>query len=298
MKTVIDIGSNSVRLMICDHGTVKKEIITTRLSENLFFTGELSEQAMRRTADAVKTFAERARSLGSVPYLFATEAVRSGRNSAAFLELVTGETGLKVDVLNGQEEAYCGFLGATYEFTAEISNAALDIGGASSELAVGKDHPAYAVSIPVGAVKLLAGCGRDREKLKAEISAALPLYGQVPRFEKLIAIGGTATTLAAYDLKLETYDPARVHGHRISLARLQEITEELFGMTFEQLRRAPGIPPKRAEVISGGAFLLQSIMKYLNVTNVQVSESDNLEGYLLLRQLQGADLTAPANRHA
>ena len=54
MKTVIDIGSNSVRLMICDRGTVKKEIITTRLSENLFFTGELSEQAMRRTADAVE----------------------------------------------------------------------------------------------------------------------------------------------------------------------------------------------------------------------------------------------------
>ena len=69
-------------------------------------------------------------------------------------------------------------------------------------------------------------------------------------------------------------------------------------MTFEQLRRAPGIPPKRAEVISGGAFLLQSIMKYLNVTNLQVSESDNLEGYLLLRQLQGADLTVTENRNA
>ena len=63
MKTVIDIGSNSVRLMICDRGTVKKEIITTRLSENLFFTGELSEQAMRRTADAVKALAERARAV-------------------------------------------------------------------------------------------------------------------------------------------------------------------------------------------------------------------------------------------
>lgn len=298
MKTVIDIGSNSVRLMSCEHGTVKKDLITTELSKGLFFTGKLSEQAMRRTIDAVKTLADRARSLGAVPYLFATEAVRSSKNSADFLALVTEETGLQTDVLNGREEATCGFLGATYAFRSEAAIASLDIGGASSELAVGKDHPDYAVSIPVGAVRLFDGCGRDRNKLEAEISAVLPLYGKVPPFEKLIAIGGTATTLAAYDLKLEVYDPARVHGHGISSSRLREITDELFAMTFEQLRRTPGIPPKRAEIISGGAFLLQSIAEYLNVAEIQISESDNLEGYLLLRQLQGADLTVTENRNA
>lgn len=298
MKTVIDIGSNSVRLMVCDRGTVKKDLITTKLSENLFFTGELDKHAMRRTADAVKTLAERARSLGSVPYLFATEAVRSGKNSTEFLKLVTEETGLTADVLNGQEEAHCGFLGATYGHGSEIGNAVLDIGGASSELAVGKDYPSYAVSIPVGAVKLFDACGRDREKLKAEISSALPRYGQVPLFENLIAIGGTGTTLAAYDLKLENYDPAFVHGHRISVARLHEITEELFGKTVEELRHTSGISPKRAEIISGGALLLQSIAQYLNVTHIQVSESDNLEGYLLLRRLHGSDLPVPTNHHA
>ncbi len=295
VKAVIDIGSNSVRLMLCEGGSVTKDVLTTRLSENIFFTGELSEAAMHRTVDAVEAFTKRARKLGVTPYLFATEAVRSGKNREIFLQMVASRTGLSVDVLDGQEEALCGFLGATRERHGSSFCATLDIGGASSELAVGKDRPEYAVSIPVGAVKLLDSCGRDRDLLNKLIATALPGYGRVPHFDTLIAIGGTATTLAAYDLKLEPYDPARVHGHNISLERMQEITEELFSLSFEQLRLTPGIPPKRAEVISGGALLLRSIMEYLGVSSVCVSESDNLEGYLLLRQLQGDDLNGNTN---
>lgn len=279
----IDIGSNSVRLMMwADGKTLYKRINTTRLGEGLVSTGVMSPAAMHRTAAAVRDFAAAAAEDGAAKvYAFATAAVRRAANREEFLGEVRRVAGIEVDVISGEEEAEIGILGAL----GNSDGGMIDVGGASTEIIVRRGGKSvYAHSADVGAVRLYDACGRDYDKLNGFITAALAEYGEVPACGAMCAIGGTATTMASVALALEKYDPAVIDGTRIGVAQAGEMAQKLLSMPVDEVMKMRGMDPRRADIIGGGSLLMYRIMRMLGLSEITVSERDNLEGYVALRE--------------
>lgn len=279
----IDIGSNSVRLMMwADGKTLYKRINTTRLGEGLVSTGVMSPAAMQRTAAAVRDFAAAAAEEGAAKvYAFATAAVRRAANREEFLGEVRRVAGIEVDVISGEEEAEIGILGAL----GNSDGGMIDVGGASTEIIVRRGGKSvYAHSADVGAVRLYDACGRDYDKLNGFITAALAEYGEVPACGAMCAIGGTATTMASVALALEKYDPAVIDGTRIGVAQAGEMAQKLLSMPVDEVMKMRGMDPRRADIIGGGSLLMYRIMRMLGLSEITVSERDNLEGYVALRE--------------
>lgn len=275
---VIDIGSNSVRLMlVADGKTLYKTLQTTRLGEGLANAPVLLPQAIERTAQAVAALRERALADGAEKvYVFATAAVRTAENREMFLSRVRALCGLSVEVISGEKEAEIGILGAL----GEADGALIDVGGASTEIVIKAGGAlVYKKSADVGVVRLKDACGRDKDKLISAARAAAKTYGAVRLPKTLYAIGGTATTLAALFLGLQTYDSARVTGTEITQAQLARLADKLSAMSVEEIAALPCMPKGRADVLSGGAVLLGTLTEIFGVEKLIVSDRDNLEGY-------------------
>lgn len=283
--SAIDVGSNSVRLMVMADGkTLYKQLDTTRLAEGLAGSGVLKPEAIERTARAVQIFAAAAELNGAgTPYVFATAAVRSSKNGADFVARVKALTGIDVDVLSGEEEAACGILGALRGRDGGI----IDLGGASTEITLQQGGKTlYSKSVNIGTVRLFDMAGQDRSALQAAIDNSLNGYGSLSLDGKdIYGIGGTATSLAALYYELEKYDPKVVEGTVLTREWLCAEAEKLLSLTVEERRALRGMEPRRADVIAGGCLLMYSILNRFNADRITVSESDNLEGYVLLKGL-------------
>lgn len=281
---VIDIGSNSVRLMLTADGKVLyKTLDTTRLGEGIASSPRLKEEAVLRTAEAVARFCARARAEGAeIVRAFATAAVRSAENRGEFLSCVKERCGLDVEVLSGETEAEVGLSGAL----GDRDGGLIDAGGASTEVIVRREgRIVYEKSVNIGVVRLKDMCGRDKAALFSAAERAAGEYGEVPPANPFCAVGGTATTLASVLLGLDEYDPARVTGTVISAGTMRALASRLTEMTPEEIAALPTVPEKRADVLGGGAVLLSVVMDRLRIPAVTVSDSDNLEGYAKLRGL-------------
>ena len=283
--SAIDVGSNSVRLMVMADGkTLYKQLDTTRLAEGLAGSGVLKPEAIERTARAVQIFAAAAELNGAgTPYVFATAAVRSSKNGADFVARVKALTGIDVDVLIGEEEAACGILGALRGRDGGI----IDLGGASTEITLQQGGKTlYSKSVNIGTVRLFDMAGQDRSALQAAIDNSLNGYGSLSLDGKdIYGIGGTATSLAALYHELEKYDPKVVEGTVLTREWLCAEAEKLLSLTVEERRALRGMEPRRADVIAGGCLLMYSILNRFNADRITVSESDNLEGYVLFKGL-------------
>lgn len=283
--SAIDVGSNSVRLMVMADGkTLYKQLDTTRLAEGLAQSGVLKPEAIERTARAVQIFAAAAELNGAgTPYVFATAAVRSSKNGADFVARVKALTGIDVDVSSGEEEAACGILGALRGRDGGI----IDLGGASTEITLQQGGKTlYSKSVNIGTVRLFDMAGQDRSALQAAIDNSLNGYGALSLDGKdIYGIGGTATSLAALYHELEKYDPKVVEGTVLTREWLCAEAEKLLSLTVEERRALRGMEPRRADVIAGGCLLMYSILNRFNADRITVSESDNLEGYVLLKGL-------------
>ncbi|MBE5737475.1 MAG: Ppx/GppA family phosphatase [Clostridiales bacterium] len=280
---VVDIGSNSVRLMISiDDVTESKFIKTTRLAEKMGDSCILQFEPMNRTAQAVSFFVEKAKELGADKiYVFATAAVRQATNKQEFLELVRKLCSINVDVISGDMEASLGALGAVQD-----NGGIIDVGGASSEVMVVKDaKTVFSRSLDVGAVKLTDKFGQDKEKIISFIDKKVEEYGNIP-ITNFFGIGGTATTLASIDQKMKVYDPKLVHGYSISIERIKEIRDMLFSMSLEQRQELDGLQKERALVIPSGVALIYRILTKAGAQKITISERDNLEGYLMIKRSQ------------
>ncbi len=281
---VIDVGSNSVRLLLVADGTVLyKRLHTTRLGEGLAQAPLLKGEAVERTAQAIAAFYETAKAEGAdETRVFATAAVRSAQNRALFLNRVQALCGLSVEVLSGEEEAEIGLLGAL----GNKDGAVIDIGGASTEIIVKKQGKiAYKKSINIGVVRLKDECGRDFVALQNKTSKAVEEFGQVPVDTTFYAIGGTATTLTAQVLGLKEYDSQRITGAKITLRELKEAMYALSAMSLEEIAALPCMPAGRADVIFGGVVWLVAIMEKLGIGELVASDRDNLEGYAIKKGL-------------
>ena len=283
--SVIDVGSNSVRLMVMADGkTLYKQLDTTRLGEGLANSGVLKPEAIERTARAVQLFAAAAELNGAgTPYVFATASVRSASNGGDFVKRVKQLTGIDVDVISGEEEAACGITGALRGRDGGI----IDLGGASTEITLQKGgKTVYSKSVNVGTVRLYDIAGQDRQALERAARTALKDYGNLSLAgTDMYGVGGTATSLAALFHELPAYDPKVVDGTVLTVGWLGSMAERLLSMPVEERKAMRGMDVRRADVIAGGCLLLHHILKRFGAEKLTVSESDNLEGYVLLKGL-------------
>ena len=281
---VIDVGSNSVRLMMLADGKVLyKTLSTTRLGEGLAQTSRLSETAITRTALAVQAFYNRAKEENAKEvYAYATASVRSAENGNQFIEKVYRLCGLQIEVIDGKTEAEIGIIGAL----GQTDGAIIDVGGASTELAVRcNGQIVYRESINVGVVRLLDTCGRDVDVLKMKTQPLTAGFENAPKLDKVYAIGGTATTLSALLLGLETYSSEEVTGTEITIEQMRGLMNKLSALTVEETEKLPCMPKGRAEVLLGGTVWFVALMERLNLPKIIVSDRDNLEGYAVIKGL-------------
>lgn len=276
----IDIGSNSVRLLMwADGKTLYKRMCTTRLGEGLNASAYISEEASARTASAVAEFVTQAKSDGAdTVYAFATAAVRSCKNPQLFADKVYNLCGIEVDIISGEREAEIGLLGALNGEDGGI----IDVGGASTEVIVRSNGKiAYSKSVNIGTVRILDYAGRDLEKIEKFVAEKIQAYGDVAFPEvNMRAVGGTATRLASIKRGVKYYQPAVTDGTVLTKEDIYSLAKKLTEMPVEQIREQT-ICGSSADLIGGGAMLMYMVMKKLKVESVTVSESDNLEGYIL-----------------
>lgn len=281
---VIDIGSNSVRLMfVADGKVLYKSLHTTRLGEGLASSNRLTDAAIERSALAVAAYFQRAKDEGAEEvFAFATAAVRSAENRQAFLDRVKTLCGLSVEVISGEEEGEIGILGAL----GKADGGVIDVGGASTEIVLRENGVSvYKKSINVGVVRLKDSCGREKAALNEYAKARVEEYGELPPVQELYAIGGTATTLGAQVLGLKEYDSEKITGAVITLEQLQSLSDKLLNMTVEEIASLPCMPKGRADVLTGGAVWLCTVMERFGIKRLVISDRDNLEGYAIKRGL-------------
>ena len=164
---VIDIGSNSVRLLLRADGAEKQMLETTRLGQGVA-ERMLQPESVRRTVEAIGMFCRLAKETGAEQvFAFATSAVRDARNPEALLDPVWEKYGVKIDILPGEVEAQLAYLGAAGGKRACV----VDIGGASTELVAGDREVQRAVSLQIGAVRLKDRFGLDRKTAEKELDA-------------------------------------------------------------------------------------------------------------------------------
>jgi exopolyphosphatase / guanosine-5'-triphosphate,3'-diphosphate pyrophosphatase len=223
-----------------------------------------------------------------------TSAVRDAANGPEFARRVRDEFALDARTIPGDEEARLTFLGATSERSAAAAwpVVVIDIGGGSTEYVVGdRDGMRFHVSTQSGSVRQserhlhsdppapeeLAAL---RAEVRATIDAAVPADVRTST-RAAIAVAGTPTSLAAIDQKLEPYDPARVHGYVLTLARAETALAELAAMTDAERCRVPGLHPARAPTIVAGAAHLVEALRAFALDSTEVSEHDILRGAAL-----------------
>lgn len=283
MLAIIDIGSNSVRMMLKQNNIKEKFSVVTKLIENKK-DNVLDASAIKRTTNEIIKFVETAKEKNADIHIFATEALRSSDNSKEFIEEIFSKTGENVSVLDSKAEGVASFLGATNKRLGNL--AVIDLGGASTEITLGKGaNVNYSKSLPIGVVYLLEKCDKDKTKLDTEIKKQIKGLEKIS-FDTLIGVGGTITTLAAIDLNLKKYDGKKINGHVLSLKNILKITETLFSLSDKETLKMYGVQKGRESTLFGGSYFLCRLMDYYKADKILVSDNDNLEGYVLLNKLE------------
>jgi exopolyphosphatase/guanosine-5'-triphosphate,3'-diphosphate pyrophosphatase len=291
---VVDLGSNSTRLLVADvdeAGTmheVDRRIEITKLAEGVDAAGRLAGAAVERVLACLETYrgaVDRLAPERTVAY--ATSAVRDAADGRRLLEAVEERFGFETRLLSGEDEARLTFEGIASGRPLPDPTVAVDVGGGSTEIVVGgADGIRFHTSLPLGCVRLAErfpsedGIGScDREALVGHVRRLL--MDAVP-FDAPPALGigtaGTVTTLGTLHLGLDREDPARLHGHRLPAGWLTTEAHRLARTPVDELCRTPGIEPGRAAVIGAGALALAEIVGFFELDELEISERDVLHG--------------------
>jgi exopolyphosphatase/guanosine-5'-triphosphate,3'-diphosphate pyrophosphatase len=296
-----DIGTNSTRLLVADVGTdgtvaeVERLLEITRLGEGVDASGALAETPMGRVTTTLERYAERCGELGATHMLaVATSAVRDAANREDFLGRIAA-SGFEPRLLSGEDEAATTFAGVCSrapggESVSADGTLVVDVGGGSTELVLG------AAGGVAWSRSLQAGCVRMTERFLGEDVAGEPdlaacaaalgeLLAGVPgevidAAERVIAVAGTATTLAA--IANGGYEPDAVHGARITRAQVGELQARLAALPLAERRAVPGLEPARAPVIVAGLVVLGCVLDRFGLGEAIVSERDILHGAAFL----------------
>ena len=288
---VIGIGSNSVRMLLCEveggeMRRLRREREGTRLFAGLDDSRRLSPQAMESSCAAVKAMADSARrDDAQAIHLFATSATRDAANQAEFAALLKQETGLDLEICSGETEAALSFFGATDGGDSGV----IDIGGGSTEIIVGDGMDVRCgFSCQMGAVRLAAMMPiRDHGDLPSVQLVASDILEEALRRHPALTFpaswrgtGGTFTTLAAIMKGIRWTDRTYMHGTVLTKDAVARIARDLADLPLEERKQLPGLQPNRADIIVHGICILLAVMDRLGIAAITVSEYGNLEGYV------------------
>src|SRR6266545_3334740 len=297
----MDIGTNSIRLMVvrinANHSfaAIRQLKETVRLGESEFENHRLRPEPVDRAVAIIKQFAKLSRDLGAQEIIaVATAATREAENRRAFLDRVLAEAEVEVHVVSGLEEARLIYLGGTRGVSLNGRSAlCIDIGGGSTEMCVGtqaQDH--YLNSLKLGAIRL------TNRFLADQIGPVPPrLYQRIcrlvrneaaralndlrsHRFDLAIGSSGTVENLADIASRMYRSRP-RLRDEGLSYSDLRRVVAALCALSVEQRRNVPGMNPMRADIIIGGAAILETLMEDLSIGEIQVSERGLRDGLLV-----------------
>ncbi|MFB8769375.1 Ppx/GppA phosphatase family protein [Nocardiopsis alba] len=315
----IDCGTNSIRLLIADVVALdgdevqvvdadrRMEIV--RLGEGVDETGEFSAEALERTFEALRGYAEAIEAYG-IPLgpdtvrMVATSATRDARNRQVFVDGVREIIGVEPEVVTGLDEAELSFVGATAELDAAAAEGeadqdfsppflVVDIGGGSTEFVLGgasedDDLVEASLSVDVGCVRMserhLRSDPPSAEQIAAataDIDAALDEVEKIVPLREagsVVCVAGTATTVAGIALDLPEYDSERIHHTRVSVSDLNRITDGLLRSTHAERAEIGVMHPGRVDVIGAGALVLSRVLERTGADHFTASEHDILDG--------------------
>ena len=290
----IDIGSNSTNLLIVDQSgkTLERAVRSTRLGANIATTGALSADSIKRTLDCLSEYeALIKRHNVSHRRTVATAACRVANNTDQFFADVKKILGTEPELISGEIEGALSFTGATSALDEKVSTLVIDIGGASTELMVGRETLDFAVSIPFGAVnitetELHRDPPRPEELTNAislvsdavdDITHNYPLIGDVDR---VVGVAGTIVTVAAVEVGQKTFEPSALHKLKLSREAVEDVFRTLATEPLSDRVFNPGLPRDRADIIVGGCCVLVAVMRRLQISEIVVSQYNLLDGLI------------------
>lgn len=296
---VIDIGTNTIILLVVKvkgkkvEEVLHDEAIITRLGQALTENHFFLSPAMDRTTATLQKFAETCEKF-KVKKIVAvgTAACRIAANASVFINRVKKETGIKIQVISGDQEAEFAFASVWNDFGAKHKKIiVVDIGGGSTEIITGpmpkkQGLPDNVISLHLGSVRFTEQyITRDpitqeefaRLQLAVKNAIADELDDFYPKdFDPtqytLVATAGTATTLAAMDKKLTKYSSKKIQGTKLTLDNLEKLIDELAAKSIAERQKMPGLEPLRADVILTGALILRETMTYFKQTETLISD--------------------------
>jgi exopolyphosphatase / guanosine-5'-triphosphate,3'-diphosphate pyrophosphatase len=303
----IDCGTNSIRLLIADFDggllrDVHRETRIVRLGQGVDATGQFAPDALARTRAALTDYAallaahqvEKAR-------MVATSAARDVRNRDDFFAMTADVLGAVIpgavaEVISGSEEASLSFHGAVDELDgAGAPFVVVDLGGGSTEIVLGESGVLASYSADIGCVRLTERCLHSDPPAAEEVAAARRVVRErlevalhavpVEGARTWVGLAGTMTTLSALAQHMSAYDAAAIHLSRVDMGDLLAVCDELIGMTRAQRAALPPMHEGRADVIGGGAIVVQEMARELHeragIDELTVSEHDILDGIAL-----------------
>ncbi|MCU1427345.1 MAG: Ppx/GppA phosphatase family [Actinomycetia bacterium] len=297
----VDIGTNSVRLLVADLGTdggpkdvslqpVERLMRITRLGQGVDSSRRLHPDAIARTTAVLREYGEVIRTLGAERVrATATSAARDSANRDEFFDAAEAALGQRPELLSGDDEAALSFLGATADLREGGPFLVVDIGGGSTEFVSGTEKPEGAVSVDIGCVRLteqfLHSDPPAPEELSQAVSVVRDHLADVDREVRgaasartLVGLAGTVTTMAAVELGLAEYNRDAIHHFRLTRVAAEDVFRTLATEPSEVRRHNPGLEEGRVDVIVGGALIAVSIMRHWSFDEMLVSESDILDG--------------------
>ena len=291
----IDCGTNSIRLLIADiTGGNFKEVLRTmeivRLGQGVDQNKSFHPDAITRTLSAVEKFAQLIASKGVEKIRFcATSATRDASNRELFTNGVKKILGVEVEVIPGEQEAALSFIGATKELSqSDGPFLVVDIGGGSTEFVFGSEKVEFAKSVNIGCVRMSERHLNLQPPTMAQIAEAIididlaitqaAKVVPISQAKSLVAVAGTATTVAAAALKLAEYDRYLIHLSRISAPSVHQVAAMFQSMNKDQIAALGYMHPGRVDVITAGALVLSRIMAATGASEFIASESDILDG--------------------
>lgn len=304
----VDCGTNSIRLLIAEPGQdgrlrdVHREMRIVRLGQGVDATGEFAPEALARTESALSDYVELMRSHGVRKVrMVATSAARDAGNRDEFFAMTARllgsvSPGAVAEVITGTEEAELSFRGAVGELDPGAAPfVVVDLGGGSTELVLGATEVSASYSADIGCVRIKERCLHTDPPTAAEIGAARAVVRErlaealavvpVEGAHTWVGVAGTFTTLAALAHRLPVYDPAAIHLSRTAFSDLLPVCAELIAMTGEQRLALGPMHEGRADVIPGGAIIVEELARVLaeraGLSELVVSEHDILDGIAL-----------------
>jgi exopolyphosphatase/guanosine-5'-triphosphate,3'-diphosphate pyrophosphatase len=300
----LDVGTNTVLMLVAEttsDGGARRVIDLariTRLGQGVDHNHRLDPPAALRTLDTIAEFVEQARAAGAEKIVAAgTATLRDAADGEDLIRRVRERTGVQLEIVSGETEAWLSYLAVMHGLRLDPSRRLLiiDIGGGSTEfIRAAPGAKLQMASLQIGSVRLTERIihhdpptAREAADLRLAIDAELKGLGWKLETDLLVGIAGTVTTVCAVALQMETYDPDRVHGYRLSRKEVERVLGLFGSRPLAERRKLKGLDPARADVIFAGTAILERVMSEADADSVTVSDQGVRWG-LVWRELERA----------